>query len=119
MNDDCISRAAANAIIENKQKQLCPLGIFSRHAVYGTDRERFDAWQEIIDEIDGLPSVLPQVVHGRWIECDDDINTWLRCSVCGFEQDLDDFSGHPHEAEGYRLCPSCGAQMGGEDDAAR
>lgn len=46
-----ISRDAAIAIIEEKQKELCPVGRYSRHYVYGTDRERFDEWQEIIDEI--------------------------------------------------------------------
>lgn len=42
---------AAIAIIEEKQKELCPVGRYSRHYVYGTDRERFDAWQEIIDAL--------------------------------------------------------------------
>jgi hypothetical protein len=46
-----IARDAAIAIIEEKQKELCPVGRYSRHYVYGTDRERFDAWQEIIDAL--------------------------------------------------------------------
>lgn len=46
-----MSRDAAIAIIEEKQKELCPVGRYSRHYVYGTDRERFDAWQEIIDAL--------------------------------------------------------------------
>lgn len=51
-----IEKEAAVAIIEERQKQLCPIGMYSRHAVYGTDREKFDAWQEILDEIDYLPA---------------------------------------------------------------
>lgn len=46
-----IARDAAIAIIEEKQKELCPVGRYSRHYVYGTDRERFDARQEIIDAL--------------------------------------------------------------------
>lgn len=47
-----IARDAAIAIIEEKQKELCPVGRYSRHYVYGTDRERFDAWQEVIDALE-------------------------------------------------------------------
>ena len=50
-----IARDAAIAIIEEKQKELCPVGRYSRHYVYGTDRERFDAWQEIIDALEAVP----------------------------------------------------------------
>lgn len=46
-----IARDVAIAIIEEKQKELCPVGRYSRHYVYGTDRERFDAWQEIINAL--------------------------------------------------------------------
>jgi hypothetical protein len=42
---------AVIAIIEEKQKKLCPVGRYGRNYVYGTDRERYDEWQEIIDEI--------------------------------------------------------------------
>lgn len=51
-----IARDEAVALIEEKQKALCPVGRFSRHAVYGTDRETFDAWQEIIDAIENIQS---------------------------------------------------------------
>ena len=52
-----IKREAAVALIEEKQKELCPVGRWSRHEVYGTDREKFDAWQEIIDALNGIPTV--------------------------------------------------------------
>ena len=99
-NEDTISRAAAVAIIEAKQKELCPLGMFSRNAVYGTDRERFDAWQEIADEIDGLPSVPPQVVHGS------------PCDLCRYNP--------PSSCDGKpcTMCPAEAKMDGGEDNAA-
>lgn len=51
-----ISREAAIEIIEEKQRELCPLGMFSRHAVYGSDREKFDAWEEIIEQMNRVPA---------------------------------------------------------------
>ena len=51
-----IEREAAIAVIEEKQKELCPVGMYSRHAVYGSDREKFDEWQEIIDALESIPA---------------------------------------------------------------
>ena len=61
----------AIAIIEEKQKELCPLGRYGRNYVYGSDREKYDAWDEIIDALENIPSadVVP-VVHGRWTNGD-------------------------------------------------
>lgn len=53
---ECIEREAAIAVIEEKQKELCPVGMYSRHAVYGSDREKFDEWQEIIDTLESIPA---------------------------------------------------------------
>lgn len=47
-------------IIEEKQKELCPVGRYGRHYVYGSDREKYDAWEEIIDALDALPTLTPQ-----------------------------------------------------------
>lgn len=44
----------AIAVLEEKQKELCPVGKYSRNAVYGSDREKFDAWQEIIDTLENI-----------------------------------------------------------------
>lgn len=44
-------------IIEDKQKELCPVGRCGRHYVYGFDREKYDAWEEIIDALDALPTL--------------------------------------------------------------
>lgn len=51
-----IEREAAVAIIEEKQKELCPFGRYSRTVVYGSDRDRFDSWQEIINSIEAIPA---------------------------------------------------------------
>lgn len=60
-----IEREAAIALIEEKQKALCPLGLWRRNQA--NDREKFDAWQEIIDELNSVPAVsVPQ-----WISVKD------------------------------------------------
>lgn len=51
-----IKREAAIAIIEEKQKELCPVGRYGRGYVYGSDREKYDAWDEIIDALDNIPA---------------------------------------------------------------
>ena len=83
---DYIEREAAIAVIEEKQKELCPLGMYSRHAVYGLDREKFDAWQEIIDALERIPAadVRPVVLcrDCRYYEND--------CGWCNYiDQDRD------------------------------
>ena len=50
-----IKRDAAIAIIEEKQKELCPVGRYGRGYVYGSDREKYDAWDEIIDALENIP----------------------------------------------------------------
>lgn len=44
-------------ILEQQQKKLCPLGRFSRNATYGADREAFDSWQKMIDQVNELPVI--------------------------------------------------------------
>lgn len=55
---ECIDRDAVVSIIEERQKALCPRGRYGRSYVYGTDREIYDAWQEILDAIDAIPVVI-------------------------------------------------------------
>lgn len=66
--DEFIKREAAIAIIEEKQKELCPVGRYGRGYVYGSDREKYDAWDEIIDALENIPSadVVPVV---RCMDC--------------------------------------------------
>ena len=66
--DEYIKREDAIAIIEEKQKELCPVGRYGRGYVYGTDRKKYDAWEEIIDALENIPSA--------------DVATVVRCNDC-------------------------------------
>nr|DAR47083.1 MAG TPA: hypothetical protein [Caudoviricetes sp.] len=44
----------AIAIIEEKQKELCPVGRYGRGYVYGSDRDKYDAWDEIVDALENI-----------------------------------------------------------------
>lgn len=64
-----IKREAAVALIEERQKELCPVGRYGRDYVYGTDREKYDAWDEIIDALENIPAAdVAPVVHARFVE---------------------------------------------------
>lgn len=120
MNGDLILRDAAIALIENFQRELCPVGMYGRHAVYGTDRDKFDDWQFIIDELEMIPTVdAAPVRHGRWIEpvpgdgfpyCSNCKNIALNKGLF-LNPKLMEWNLTPY-------CPSCGAKMdGGNNDA--
>lgn len=106
-----IEREVAIAVIEEKQKELCPVGMYSRHAVYGSDREKFDAWQEIIDALEAIPAAdVRPVVRAHWtdrrtIEHDGE---WY-CSNCGNEVTI--CMCGKDKTRDYPFCPSCGADM--------
>lgn len=101
-----IERKAAIAVIEEKQKELCPVGMYSRHAVYGSDREKFDAWQEIIDTLESIPAAdVRPVVRGKW-EVD---GHHIKCSICSEYMCIKDQEGAEIPRE---YCPNCGANMG-------
>lgn len=91
-----IERDAALDVIEEMQRALCPVGRFGRGYVYGSDREAYDAWQEILDSISAIHAAeVAPVVHGHVI-----VN-WLgdcHCSGCG--KSIDSTS---------RYCNWCGA----------
>ena len=55
-------------IIETKQKELCPVGRYGRNYVYGSDREKYDAWDEIIDVLENLPTLTPP---NEWVSVDE------------------------------------------------
>lgn len=86
--DEYIKLEAAIAIIEEKQKKLCPVGRYGRGYVYGSDREKYDDWDEIIDALENIPAAdVAPVVHGRWISYLDGDHImperYYRCSRCG------------------------------------
>lgn len=99
-----IEKDEALAIIENKQKEICPMGRYSRNAVYGSDREAFDNWQEILDAIEAIPSAdVAQVRHGEWeIVVGSNGNEYMVCTCCRVSQDLTGV---------FTYCPNCGAKM--------
>lgn len=108
-----IEREAAIAIIEEKQKELCPVGRYGRGYVYGSDREKYDAWDAIIDALENIPSAdVAPVVHGRWEYIPQTLNTLsqLRCPFCGW------WSLDPSIDGTYNYCPHCGAKMDGGAD---
>lgn len=107
---NCIDRDMAIAIIEEKQKELCPVGRYGRSYVYGSDREKYDAWDEIIDALENAPSAdVAPVVHGWW-------NADETCSVCG-EKSTEGLDAVKWDYWLPDYCPHCGAIMdGGADD---
>lgn len=77
-------------VIEEKQKELCPVGRYGRGYVYGSDREKYDSWDEIIDALENIPSadVAPGgawvVEHGRnLLSMRGEVNRRTGCSEVG------------------------------------
>lgn len=110
--DEHIKREAAIAIIEEKQKELCPVGRYGRGYVYGSDREKYDAWEEIVDALENIPAAdVAPVVHGRW-------NADETCSLCG-EKSTEGLDATKWDYWLPNYCPNCGAKMdGGADNEA-
>ena len=104
-----IKLEAAIAIIEEKQKELCPVGRYGRGYVYGSDREKYDAWDEIIDALENIPSAdVAPVVHGRW-------NADETCSLCG-EKSTEGLDATKWDYWLPNYCPNCGAKMDGGEE---
>lgn len=101
-----IEKDEALAIIENRQREICPNGRYSRNDLCGSDREVFDNWQEILDEIEAIQSAdVAPVRHGRWIKvgyaCGE--AEW-KCSACKETEWRTSTSR-------LKYCPFCGAKM--------
>lgn len=79
-----IEREAAIAIIEEKQKELCPVGRYGRGYVYGSDREKYDAWDEIIDALENIPAADAQGIKERIAM---DIERYGDCKVVSIVSD--------------------------------
>lgn len=100
----------AIAIIEEKQKELCPVGRYGRSYVYGSDREKYDAWEEIIDALKNIPAAdVAPVVHSYWEHkiINDGENIGI-CHNCKYP-----VSWYWKQT---KCCPNCGAKMDGGVD---
>lgn len=104
---ECIKRDTAIAVIEEKQKELCPVGRYGRNYVYGSDREKYDAWDEIADALENIPAAdVAPVVHSYWEHkiTNDGENIGI-CHNCKYP-----VSWFWEQA---KYCPNCGAKMDG------
>ena len=107
-----IERESAVAIIEQKQKELCPVGRYGRHYVYGSDRDAYDKWEEIIDALNAIPSVdVVPVIHARWFLLNECSNEGVYCSNCHKKVYRSDYANQKVKS---KYCPNCGAKMDGE-----
>ena len=99
-----IERDSVLYLIGEHQKSLCPLGLLGRR--FYNDKNAYDEWQVVSDEIDSIPAAdVAPVVHGRWRwagECG--FNDCYICSECG-KIAMNDSN----------YCPNCGAKMDKEE----
>ena len=95
------------AIIEEKQKELCSVGRYGRGYVYGSDREKYDALDEIIDALKNVPAAdVAPVAHGKWTPGIEE------CPVCG-ENKFKDLDADIWADWQPPFCPNCGVKMDG------
>lgn len=107
--DEYIKREAAIAIIEENQKELCPVGRYGRGYVYGSDREKYDAWDEIIDALENIPAAdVAPVVHARRGTGRFNLETGNYEEQCTRCRNFSKEYGKPY-------CPNYGAKMDGGD----
>lgn len=108
-----ITKEQAIKIIEQRQKELCPVGRYGRNYVYGSDREKYDAWEEIIDEIENMDADdVAEVRHGRWIDkgWDGDFSWQIDgCGSCWRVYECSECQCKTSAKTDY--CPNCGARM--------
>ena len=93
--------------------QRCYCGIEVKRKRPVTENERF-FYFDVLQGLEDLPSAQPKRMKGRWEVIEDwDGDDLYRCSECGSMFTLID--GTPEDND-YNFCPSCGADMKGEDD---
>lgn len=105
-----IDRDEAIVLIEALQKQLCPVGRYGRSYVYGTDRDRYDQLEEILDSINKIPTAdVAPVRHGKWVDKPTGrYRQWQSwCSVCENRSGIGGIESNRHKP----CCPNCGAKM--------
>ena len=69
-------------IIKSKQREVCPVGRYGRSYVYGTDREKYDTYEEILEAVANmdkyeLPSDEELIT--------DDVTTSHKIKICSFD----------------------------------
>lgn len=108
LSDDCISREMAFAVIEEKQKELCPAGLWGRR--FASDEDKYDAWQEILEELEDIPAAdVEPVRHGRWVE-----PSWIYYGAKQYVCDQcknDEYWRKRLLNYKENYCPNCGARM--------
>lgn len=55
--EEYVSKDEVISLLEDKQRELCPVGRYGRGWVYGSDRDEYDRWQELIDQVESLKTV--------------------------------------------------------------
>lgn len=55
--EEYVSKDEVISLLEDKQRELCPVGRYGRGLVYGSDRDEYDRWQELIDQVESLKTV--------------------------------------------------------------
>lgn len=105
--NELIARDDAIDLIETRQKELCPVGRYGRRKVAWADRGKYDAWQEIIDALEALPTINPEDLRPKGRNTKKEWPSLFECSVCGWS-DWDTFTG---DSCTYNYCPNCGAKM--------
>lgn len=84
-----------------------PLG----YCKYCKDCPEIDCMDCIVDNvIKEAPAVdAAEVVHGWWIDGEDDYGSYVTCSIC-----KDEFTNWDADCAITNFCPNCGAKMDGE-----
>ena len=99
--------------------------LISRQAAIDALDKRFDKipmeqTTEILKlrkDLRGLPSIQSEQKRGRWIYGEDEYGIdGYHCDKCGFFVPWDYTHKFINYIEDYNFCPSCGADMRGEQD---
>ena len=121
-NNRTVNRMAEKELFGNSE-QLNDL--ISRQAAIEALDKRFDKipmeqTTEILKlrkDLRGLPSIQSEQKRGRWIYGEDEYGIdGYHCDKCGFFVPWDYTHKFINYIEDYNFCPSCGADMRGEQD---
>lgn len=72
MESRAVDLEKAIKIIEEKQKELCPAGVYGRNYVYGSDREKLDALPTITPPNEALTLEQLREMDGQAVWVDDE-----------------------------------------------